>query len=93
MIAAILGTVLARLIASTTTPEEFINCSNENVMSPVNIPYWNQESHPSGVFPSTPGNLTAFPSSSLDKIYHRNYASVSNVVAASMYVFFVEFFL
>lgn len=53
-------------------------------MSPVNIPYWNQESSPSGTFPSTPGNTTAFPSSTLDKIYYSNYGIVSSIVAASI---------
>jgi hypothetical protein len=75
LIAGALGTFIASLISSTTTPNDYLGCSNVPVMNSVNIPYWTSDSLPS--FPSIYANETTIPGLTQEKLYFTSYGYVS----------------
>jgi hypothetical protein len=70
-ISAILGSLIAGLIARSQPPDEYVYCSNLPALNRVNIPHW-RNANP--FLQRTPPNN--FPGATLSFLYHSNWAIV-----------------
>ena len=73
-VAGILGSFLATLISATSTPQDYLYCSNTPAMSPVNIPYWTSDSIE---FPYVNTSDVKLPGAQQDKVFFTNYGMIS----------------